>query len=71
LPGANLIRLVKAIRDDINARLQKRPNPPARKHVNKGDSVKLANDLKPFKKNALLSGTQFTALSWEWLLLCI
>ena len=62
LPVANLIRLVKAIRDDVNARLQKRPNPPARKHINKGDSNKLANDLKLFKKNALLSQTQFTAL---------
>lgn len=62
LPVANLIRLVKAIRDDVDARLLKRPNPPARKYVNKGDSEKLANDLKLFKKNALLSQIQFTAL---------
>jgi hypothetical protein len=62
LPVPNLIRLAKAIRDDVNARLQKRPNKPERKHVNKGDNANLANDLKLFKKNGLLSQIQFTAM---------
>lgn len=62
LPVANLIRLVKEIRYDTNARLQKRAKRPKPKNIDKESRAKLANDLKPFKKNALLSDVQFTQL---------
>ncbi|MGH7084758.1 MAG: hypothetical protein ACREFN_07175 [Acetobacteraceae bacterium] len=62
LPVTNLIRMVKAISEDINARLRKRTRPSEPRRVNKGDSTKRANDLKAYKKQALLSSTRFISL---------
>ena len=58
----NLIRMLEAIAEDINAKLRKRQKPSERNNRNKGDKAGLRNALKVPKRHDLLSIDQFNAV---------
>jgi hypothetical protein len=62
LPVANLVRMVEAIAEDINAKQRARLRPSERNIRNKGDELPHRDALKAVRKHDVLSLDQFTAL---------